>query len=258
GTLPFATAGAFRIDGQAQFNPYRFTRAMADALVQRGVGLYEQSPVLDVDASRGEVMTVEGVVQADHIVMATHTPLGFNLVQAQMEVYREYGIALPVAQPAMGDGIHWIRDAGRSLRPWRQDGQEWLVVVGEKHRTGENEQGIDYRMRLADYARGRFAAGEVAAEWSAQQFKPADALPYIGRSGHDNVWHATGFGADGLTWGAVAAGLICDGIQGRQSMDAGLLDPRRFTPARSARGWASENATVARHLLGDRLRRWPQ
>src|SRR5690606_31581993 len=58
GTLPFATAGAFRIDGQAQFNPYRFTRAMADALVQRGVGLYEQSPVLDVDASRGEVMTV--------------------------------------------------------------------------------------------------------------------------------------------------------------------------------------------------------
>lgn len=251
-TLPFACTHRFHVIGQAQFNPYLFTRAMAAQLASESTAIHEHSPVLDLDASRGEVVTANGTVTADHIVLATHTPLGFNLVQAEMEVHREYGIALAL-EGSMQDGIHWIRDQGRSVRRHVDGDREWLVVVGEKHKTGEIAPDVDYWARLEDCARARFAVGEVSSRWSAQQFSSADGLPYIGPSAHGNVWLATGFGADGLTWGAVAAQLIGEGIEGVPSESAKLLSPRRFTPVKSAKGWAKENATVMRHLVGDRM-----
>jgi len=250
--LPFPVARGLVVEGQAQFNPYLFVRGLAEALATRAA-VHEDSPVTGLDASPGSVETPQGRVAARHIVLATHTPPGFNLVQAEMEVHREYGIAAPTDRP-LPPGIHWVRDAGRSLRPYARDGRDWLVVVGEKHKTGEAEPGVRYRQRLLDYAAPRLGVQAPAFGWSAQQFQPADGLPYIGPSAHGNVWIATGFAADGLTWGAVAARLIADGILGQESEAARLLTPRRFTPLKSAPTWGRENAAVVRHLVADRLR----
>ena len=252
--LPVEYLRVFRIDGQAQFNPYRYTRAMAAALATMGVKVHEHSAVLEVDAGKGEARTADGTVRARHIVFATHTPKGFNLVQAEMEVRREYGVAAPLKNGAPPEGTFWVRDRSRSWRSWRHDGRDYLVLVGEKHKTGENRKGVDYHQRLRDDARARFELGRFQHAWSAQQYHAADELPYIGPSAHDNVHIATGFGADGLTWGTVAAGIIADEIRGSRGRPGELLSPRRFTPAKSAKIWASENVTVTRHLVGDRLR----
>jgi glycine/D-amino acid oxidase-like deaminating enzyme/nitrite reductase/ring-hydroxylating ferredoxin subunit len=254
GEVGFATQRCFTLPGQAQFNPYLFVHALAQLLAECGVLVFEQSPVLEVEAKEGIVRTAQATLRADHIVMATHTPLGFNLLQAEMEVYREYGVALRTAQPSIPDGVHWIKDKTRSLRPYAVQEEHFLVVVGEKHKTGEHESGVDYAQRLFDYAQERYETQDEHGRWSAQQFKSADGLPYIGPSAHDNVWVATGFGADGLVWGTVAAQIICEGINNTKSDAAELLTPRRFTPVKSAKVWAKENAAVVKHLVGDRLR----
>ena len=253
-SLPFPLTESFNVEAQAQFDPYQFCRALLAQLSQHAA-VFEQSQVTDIDARAGRVSTAKGTVHGPHIVLATHSPAGFNLLQAEMEVYREYGIAVPVETP-LAEGIHWVTDSGRSLRsvPGRQS--PLLVVVGEKHRTGEWSPAQDPVGRLLDYAQQRFVVnGPVAASWSAQQFKPADGLPYIGSSAHENVWVATGFQADGLTWGALAAELIVQGIEGQQPSDlAHLLSPLRITPIKSAAGWARTNATVIKHMVGDRLK----
>jgi Rieske Fe-S protein len=146
-----------------------------------------------------------------------------------------------------------VRDASRSLRSYRHGDAEYLVVVGEKHKTGEPEPDVDYPRRLQDYARQYFDVATFEHSWSAQQFQSADGLPYIGPSAHGNVFIATGFAADGLTWGAAAATIICDSILGREARGSDLLSPRRFTPVKSAKTWASENASVVKHLVGDRV-----
>lgn len=251
--LPMKLRRALRIDGQAQFNPYLYTRALAAALAARGVRVHERSAAIEIDAGEGCVRTDDGEVRAKHIVFATHTPKGFNLVQAEMEVYREYGIATPLATAAMPDGIFWLRDRQRSLRNVGDGRRGCLVVVGEKHKTGHPPGHPDVHRNLFDDARDWFGADAVECAWSAQQYRSADGLPYIGPSAHRNVHVATGFGADGLTWGTVAAQVIAELIQGRESADAELLTPRRFTPARSARVWAAENTMVVKHLVGDRL-----
>lgn len=252
--LPFAVAEGFRVEGQAQFDPYRFCIGLASLLSGR-VRLFEMTPALEIDAATGCVTTPHGRIHADHIVLATHSPSGFNLVQAEMEAYREYAIAVPVTAAPL-PGIHWIRDSERSLRAAQgPDGSPWLVAVGGRHRTGEWTAQQDESNRLHAYARERFDVRGRGVSWSAQQFKPADGLPYIGRSAHANVWMATGFQADGLTWGAVAAQLITEGIAGIDTEAARLLSPRRLTPLKSARGWARTNATVFKHMVGDRLAR---
>jgi len=251
GALPVPFHRVLRIDRQAQFNPWRYTRALASALAGHGAHVHEHSAVTDIDAGDGIVRTRTGEVRARHIVLATHTPKGFNLVQAEMEAQREYGVAAPMQ--GAPDGIFWVRDRSRSVRSYRHDGRDYLVVVGEKHKTGEHEPGADYYQRLRDYARAQFGVEEFSHEWSAQQYHAADELPYVGPSAHGNVFIATGFAADGLTWGTVAAAVLCDLVQGRETAVAERLSARRFTPAKSARGWATENTTVVKHLVGDRF-----
>jgi len=159
---------------------------------------------------------------------------------------------VPVANPPAA-GIHWIADRHRSLRGVRgTDGRDWLVLVGETHRTGETPV-MDPAQHLVADARRNFTVQGEPLCWSAQQFRAADQLPYIGSSAHDNVWVATGYGPDGLTWAGVAARAITEGIMGTTSEIEKLLSPMRFTPVRSAAGWARTNGTVARHMVGDRL-----
>lgn len=253
GGLPFALAAGFRVEGQAQFDPYRFCVGLAAHLAGR-IQLFESTPAVEIDAGKGCVTTPGGSVRASHIVLATHSPAGFNLVQAEMEVYRECGIAVPVTAPPT-PGIHWLKDSAYSLRgAGTAAGQRWLIAVGGKHHAGDGERQQQETGRLYAYAREHFQVTGEGMAWSAQQFKPADGLPYIGASAHDNVWVATGFQADGLVWGAVAAQLIGNGIVGADTEAARLLSPLRITPVKSAKGWARTNATVLKHLVGDRIK----
>jgi glycine/D-amino acid oxidase-like deaminating enzyme/nitrite reductase/ring-hydroxylating ferredoxin subunit len=251
--LPFGIRRAFRIEHQAQFNPYKYAQGLARTLAARGIDLHEHTPALDIDASEGRVRTALADVHANDIVFATHTPLGFNLVQAEMEVHREYGISAVSVERPPPDGIFWLRDDAQSIRHYRDGDRDYLVIVGAKHTVGEHERGADYPEKLRQYARSRFGAQEFVHAWSAQQYQAADRLPYIGRSAHHNVLIATGFAADGLTWGTVAAGVLADLVAGRETRAGDRFNPRRFTPVKSAKGWASENATVMKHLVGDRL-----
>ena len=251
---PMAAAGVHSLPGQAQLNPFRFAAGLVAALRERGVTVHEDSRVVDWDPDEGVVETGAGRVRADHIVLATHTPLGINLLQTKMEVYREYGVAAPLAD-GPPDASVWMKDDKRSLRTCGSGGQRHLVIVGGKHKTGENEEAAEWPERLRAYGRRHFGLDGFSHAWSAQQYSSADGLPYIGRSGHDKVLLATGMGADGLVWGTVAGAVFEALLGGREDAPlVELLSPRRLAPLKSAKAFAAENATVARHMVGDRTR----
>lgn len=252
-SLPLRMQRSLRMEGQAQFNPYLYAQALAAHLQHRGARIFERSRVIDIDAGDGRVCTDGGEIRAKSIVIATHSPAGFNLVQAEMQPYIEYGVSARLRGDNLPPGIFWLRDGSYSVRSYRHRDADHLVVVGGTHKTGEREDGASRLERLRDFARSHFDVAAFEHEWSAQQLRPADGLPYIGRSAHNHVYIATGFAADGLTWGTAAAMLIADLVRDTDTEDTELLTPRRVTPVKSGKAWVEENVAVVKHLVGDRL-----
>lgn len=252
--LPFATGQALRIDDQAQLNPSRYAQGLAAAIQAHGGRIFEQSPVRSIDSATGVIETASASVRAGSIVVATHTPKGLSLLHTELGPYREYAIALRLQGENYPQGIFWQLGEKRTLRSYSDGHHRYLVVVGEKHKTGQEPGARRRYARLEQYARQRFPVAEVTHRWSAQSYRPADLLPYIGRASHKgSLYYATGFSTDGLVFGTVAGLLIGNQICDESDPLAELFDPKRFTPLKSAANFGKENANAAAHFLKDRL-----
>jgi glycine/D-amino acid oxidase-like deaminating enzyme/nitrite reductase/ring-hydroxylating ferredoxin subunit len=250
--LPASSGDVLVLRNQAQFQPQAYVNAMAGLAAQAGASLHEHSRVLALDHKAKTAATATGTVKAHEIVLATHTPPGFHLVQAEMPVHREYGIAraLPAQDP--GPGIFWCRGGeSLSVRTLETGGQRFLICVGQQNKIG-NHNAKAALMALEATAEKHFGPGETAFRWSAQNYQGADGLPYIGRD-HSGCFIATGFSTDGLVWGTVAARMLAAEMLGQHAAVAELLKASRFSPVKGAKAMFEENWTTAKSLVNDYL-----
>jgi glycine/D-amino acid oxidase-like deaminating enzyme/nitrite reductase/ring-hydroxylating ferredoxin subunit len=253
--LPFPVKQSIRMENQAQFQPLAYTRSLAAAVASDRCGIFENSKVIDVDNENLTVRTGRGKVRAKKIIMATHTPKGFNILQTELGPYREYGISAVLKEDNYPEGIFWsMGSPGHSIRSFETDGKKHLVVIGEKHKTGQQSQEIDYFGNVEQFASSHFNLQSFTHRWSAQHYHSADELPYIGKTaGSDDVYIATGFGTDGLIYGSLAARIIADDILNNENPWNRLYNAKRFTPAKSAGDFIQENINVAKQYVKDYL-----
>ncbi|WP_374688388.1 FAD-dependent oxidoreductase [Promineifilum sp.] len=249
--LPLPIRRALHMPGQAQFQPAAFTRGLAAAVASGTCRFFEQSRALEIDGGAGLVRTAAGSVRAGHIILATHSPVGFHPVQTVLGPYRDYGVAARLTNGAYPQGIFWsMEESTHSIRSFTAGGHEYLIVIGEEHKTGQHDDAPHYYEKVEAYARARFPVATVDYRWSAQGYRSADILPYIGpAAGADNVYVATGFGTNGLVYGPLAARIIADAIAGRENPWAELYRARRVTLAKSARDFLKENLDNAGQYL---------
>jgi Rieske Fe-S protein len=129
-----------------------------------------------------------------------------------------------------------------------------VIVGGEDHKVGEEEDTDQRYQSLQAYLRSRFGSVSVRYHWSGQIIEPVDGLPFIGRnpfSGH--VYVATGFSGNGMTFGTLAGMLLSDLVLGRTNPFADLYDARRVKPIVAAKAYLTENIGFPRRLVADRL-----
>src|SRR5688500_9773353 len=132
------------LNNQAQFHPQAYIRGLAGEVVSRGCRIYENSMALEVDPDRRVVCTANGQVTARAVALATHSPKGIHLVQAEMIVHREYGLATRVAKEWFPDGIFWGSGVERlSVRSVDAGDATFFVCVGEEHKTGQEDATIN-------------------------------------------------------------------------------------------------------------------
>jgi glycine/D-amino acid oxidase-like deaminating enzyme/nitrite reductase/ring-hydroxylating ferredoxin subunit len=250
--LPAPSGEALVLEGQAQFQPQAYAAHVAKLAAEAGAQLHEHSPVVTLEPKARRAGTAAGTVRAHHVVLATHTPKGFHLVQAEMPVHREYGIARALDGADPGPGIFWCRGAdGVSVRTLEVGGQNYLICVGEEHKLGVHNAKASL-MALELIAQKHFGAGEVTHRWSAQNYHSADGLPYIGRDA-SGCHIATGFATDGLTWGTLAAHVLADQLAGRTHPFGELCKPTRFSPVKGIKGMVQENLATMGALVKDYL-----
>jgi glycine/D-amino acid oxidase-like deaminating enzyme/nitrite reductase/ring-hydroxylating ferredoxin subunit len=249
---PPAQGAVLILPRQAQLHPVAYVQVLAEQAVARGVRIFENTAALDIDTGRQLVRTAQGTVRAKAIVLATHSPSGFHLVQAGLIAHREYGIAGPSPGGSFPPGIFWAQGSERlSIRNLETSNGTLVLCIGQDHKTGQHDAPAALHS-LQQAASSRVKLKEVTFEWSAQNFQSPDLLPYIGMDS-SGCYIATGFATDGLVYGTLAARIIVDETLGRQNKWAHLYNVKRFTPMKSARSVAEESAAVAKALVQDYL-----
>jgi Rieske Fe-S protein len=140
------------------------------------------------------------------------------------------------------DPYHYIR----TQRLSNGSESEILIVGGEDHKTGQDEDPTKHFRALEEWTRDRFhSIAAIEYRWSGQVLEPDDYLAFIGRNPSDqNIYIATGDSGMGMTHGTIAGMLITDLIQGRENPWSKLYDPSRKTLGALGE-WTRENLNVA-------------
>ena len=255
--LPYDVAAAIRYENQARFHPRKYLLHVAESIVRRGGTILEETVALDVDEGDPCVVTTSrGVIRARDVVVATHIPfLDRGLFFARQFPMRDYVVAGRLDTPL--DGMYLSTESPTHSIRVTEDGDGLLLIVGgEGHTTGREEDGDRRYERLADWTRERFGVTEVTHRWSTQDYTSLDRVPYVGRfhAGAKRLWVATAFGAWGMTNGVMSGLLLADLITGRENPWADLYDPARVgPPTTSVPKFVKENVAVAKHLVGGYL-----
>jgi glycine/D-amino acid oxidase-like deaminating enzyme/nitrite reductase/ring-hydroxylating ferredoxin subunit len=252
--LPYGVAAAIRFDGQAEFHPYRYVTALAEAAEREGCAIHERTMAVGLD-DRGVRTAGGATVRAERVIVATHIPfLDRGLYFTRTHPERSYALAVRVARDPLRGMYLSAGSPVRSLRSHPAKGGELLIVAGESHRVGASDERERYR-RLEAFARERFPLESIEHRWSAQDNMPADGLPYVGRllPFTDRVLVATGFRKWGLALGAASASILGDMAIGRKGRWAAAFDPARLHPTASARELLTHNAHAGLVFFGDRI-----
>lgn len=250
----FEKGSAIRFGMQAQFHPVKYLRGLAQAARRLGVLIFERSRVTAVEGGHRARATVPGGrVDCGAVVVATHTPFNdWVVIHTKQAAYRSYVLAAHIPRESHTRGLFW-EETGSAAEPYHyvrilrgSRDADLLIVGGEDHKTGQDDNASERHVRLADWAKKHFPVMRAPEfHWSGQVMETVDGLPYIGRnpSDHPNVYVATGFSGTGMTYAAVSGLLLTDLICGRKNEWEKLYDPSRKTVS-SVLNFARENSNV--------------
>ncbi len=252
--------GAAFIPSDGHVDPASLCQAIAAGARMHGAVLKQNIKVLDFKIIKGritEVLTSEGVFEAENIVLATgmwsreiSQKLGFSIPACAVE--HQYIVTEPI--PDFPQDLPTLRDPDR-LVYYKPDAGGRLVIGGYEDNTVPfGDAGIpgEFARQLLPENLDRFAPlAECAAEVTPIVNEVGirtfinGPIPYsadgdfvMGRPpGFDNLIVATGF-LYGIAAGGGAGEMIAEWIlQGEPSLDLWPLDIRRFSPHHSAKSF---------------------
>jgi glycine/D-amino acid oxidase-like deaminating enzyme/nitrite reductase/ring-hydroxylating ferredoxin subunit len=257
--LPLNTR-ALKFAGQGRFHPLKYCAGLALAIQQHGGKLYGKTAYVSHDED-GEGVTIKTeagqAIRAGSVLFATNSPVNDRVtIHTKQVPMRTYVIAGRVPSGSVEDALVWD-----TLKPYHyvrlqpaSDGQDWLIVGGEDHRTGTANDMEDRFERLEDWTRERFRRfGKVEHQWSGQVMEPVDYLPYSGRDGSERIYVHSGDSGQGITNGVAGALNFIALYRNDKARFADLFDPGRkpkrgFTLGEYVKGQGTVVANLGEYL----------
>ncbi len=252
----YDTGPALRFPHQAQFHPLKYLAGLAKGIEANGGRIFTHTHATEIEGGKQARIDTSGggVVTAGAVVVATNTPVNDRLsIHTKQAAYQSYVIGARIPLGSVTRGLYWdtpdpyhyirIETVGKG-----DDAYDLLIVGGEDHKTGQEDDANKRFAALERWTRHRFPMVEaIEYRWSGEVMEPVDGLAFIGRNPSDekNVFIATGDSGNGMTHGTIAGILLCDLIMGRKNPWESLYDPSRIT-LRSLPDFLKENLNVAR------------
>lgn len=214
--LPFSTAGALGIPGQAQFHPLKLAASLAKELT-----IYENSKVTELIGTTAT--TEHGRIRAKKIVVTTHFPFLNKHGSYFLKLYQHRSYLLALENAGTLDSMY-VSDDKKGMSFSSFGGT--LLLGGGGHRTGKHGGGW---RELREFAAKHYPNAAEQNHWAAQDTMSLDGIPYIGQYSRNtpDLYVAAGFNKWGMTGSMVSAMLLTDLIQGKQNEYAGIFSPSR-------------------------------
>lgn len=240
------------VKNQARFNPTEYVYGIARAFEQAGGVIRQQCRVDNViEDDELRIETTQGNFRSGNVVYATHIPPGVNILHLRCVPYRSYVLAARLKSQDYPDGLMYdMKDPYHYYRTQNVEGINYLIAGGNDHKTGHENLTMDCFRNLEQHVRQYFDIETFTHQWSSQFYESVDGLAYIGHypAHHENVFVATGFGGNGMTYSHVAARVLADKISGTPDPYEDVFRPSRVKPVAGFTGFVSHNADVVRQF----------
>jgi glycine/D-amino acid oxidase-like deaminating enzyme len=232
-TYGFPSYGAIRTGTAGRLDPVRLTRSLLHRATRRGARLLSRTPARDVrPGGRGlTVATDRGEIRAAWVVYAMGYEMPPALRAGMVALHSTYAM---VTEPVenlgawKGECIVW-----ETARPYfyMRAAEDCRVMIGGADMPFKDPSWRDRfmpdRTRRLEKQLTKWLPGvptQTAFTWAGTFGETRDGLPYIGpMAGCPQALYALGYGANGNTFGVVAARLIRDHCLGRPSDEMELF-----------------------------------
>src|SRR5436305_9735971 len=203
---------AFQIDG------HRYVHGLAGLARQAGARIFEDTPVVSIDASgiHKRIVTPQARLRASHIVLAGNIHLGApmgRLSETLLPVWRHAAVTAPIGERLTdvmtfqgsvtdSDGIDHFRIVLGDRLMWSSPETTWAA------RPQRFAHAIQRRIATIFPDLGKV---EIAETFSGAIGRTVHGMPQIGQL-RKGLWVASGFGRQGLNTTAMAGQLIARSI----------------------------------------------
>ena len=261
--LPIPIKGAIRFPNQGEFNPIQYINGLCKAIEKNNGKIYEHSKVIEYekenDLFKVVVETEEGkyIVKSKYLVVATRYPIfnvpGFHFIKMYQEI--SYGVAAKMPPNVPIKGIYISKESPViSIRTAKNKDQEYLLVIGNNHKTGENIDTKE-RYKILEEIAEQITGNKIEYKWNTEDCISLDKIAYIGKYSDliENMYVATGFNKWGMTTSHIAANIITDLIMKKENEYLEIYDSTRLEPIKNHEEVGNMLKEISKSVVAPRL-----
>ena len=257
---PAFRGGAFMRDG-ASVQPARLARGLRRVVLERGVAIYEGTPVSRLDGTTA--VTPNGRVHAAHAMLAVNAwGIGWPQLSRKLVAWSSY-IVMTAPAPEKLEEIGWtggelITDFRASLRYFRttRDGRIAFGGGGGRARRSVDDMFTHDARAVAETAEGfrlmfpTFSDVPIEDAWGGPIDVSPTHLPTFGRVSDTSVYYAAGYTGNGVAPSHLAGRALADLITGADTdaVRLPMVNAKAMTfPPEPFRSWGA--AAVRRAMI---------
>jgi glycine/D-amino acid oxidase-like deaminating enzyme/nitrite reductase/ring-hydroxylating ferredoxin subunit len=259
-SVPYMRRPGIRFSNQAKFHPLKYLAGLTQRIPGENSFVFEESEAQEFDEKKKRAKVNGHWINYGIVVLATHNPLAGEsgmlsgmIFQTKLALYTSYAIGARIPRGSIPVASYWdTNDPYQYLRIDRRPDEDYAILGGEDHKTGQVED-TDTRYHRLEEALHTLAPGAtVDHRWSGQVIDTNDGLPFIGESA-PGQFIATGYSGNGMTFGTLAAMMAADWAAQKKNPWAELFAPSRKKFKGSAWYYIKENADYPYYLAKTRL-----
>jgi glycine/D-amino acid oxidase-like deaminating enzyme len=222
--------GYIEVFNQAKFHPIKFLSGVAERARGYGARIYTTSPVSSIEGQGPFVLQApKGRITAQQVIIATYRPLFQKGTRFKKGMYVSYVFEAEIQKDILPEAIY--EDLSNPYYYFRvYNGDPALIIIGgEDHRTALPIDEKKNFAALEEFLK-RMLHGHpytVTRRWTGPILEPSDGLALIGALAPD-LYVATAFSGNGMTYSAISAMLFSDLIAGKKNIWENLYKPLRI------------------------------